>query len=215
MKKVFILSLILLLCVGCTRIDNTDNYDIIVNSTLKSSQKFVNTASLGYKYYLPLGVSKVYDKDYNQKFKTDNVYIYLYVDVVSYYYHNNLNFNEEDSVDSYYYHKINNSGKVGYIKIAEEKDDIYFIKIVYNYAKVETYVPKTKIDTILANSMIILDSIDYNDNLIKKILDDKYFSSVDKEYKIKKPKDAKSKFSEYLSEYVQDEESVIPDLPEY
>lgn len=215
MKKVFILSLILLLCVGCTRIDNTDNYDIIVNSTLKSSQKFVNTASLGYKYYLPLGVSKVYDKDYNQKFKTDNVYIYLYVDVVSYYYHNNLNFNEEDSVDSYYYHKINNSGKVGYIKIVEEKDDIYFIKIVYNYAKVETYVPKTKIDTILANSMIILDSIDYNDNLIKKILDDKYFSSVDKEYKIKKPEDAKSKFSEYLSEYVQDEESVIPDLPEY
>lgn len=215
MKKVFILSLILLLCVGCTRIDNTNNYDIIVNSTLKSSQKFVNTASLGYKYYLPLGVSKVYDKDYNQKFKTDNVYIYLYVDVVSYYYHNNLNFNEEDSVDSYYYHKINNSGKVGYIKIAEKKDDIYFIKIVYNYAKVETYVPKTKIDTILANSMIILDSIDYNDNLIKKILDDEYFSSVDKEYKIKKPEDAKSKFSEYLSEYVQDEESVIPDLPEY
>lgn len=215
MKKVFILSLILLLCVGCTRIDNTDNYDIIVNSTLKSSQKFVNTASLGYKYYLPLGVSKVYDKDYNQKFKTDNVYIYLYVDVVSYYYHNNLNFNEEDSVDSYYYHKINNSEKIGYIKIAEEKDDIYFIKIVYNYAKVETYVPKTKIDTILANSMIILDSIDYNDNLIKKILDDEYFSSVDKEYKIKKPEDAKSKFSEYLSEYVQDEESVIPDLPEY
>ena len=132
MKKVFILSLILLLCVGCTRIDNTDNYDIIVNSTLKSSQKFVNTASLGYKYYLPLGVSKVYDKDYNQKFKTDNVYIYLYVDVVSYYYHNNLNFNEEDSVDSYYYHKINNSEKIGYIKIAEEKDDIYFIKIVYD-----------------------------------------------------------------------------------
>ena len=63
--------------------------------------------------------------------------------------------------------------------------------------------------------MIILDSIDYNDNLIKKILDDEYFSSVDKEYKIKKPEDAKSKFSEYLSEYVQDEESVIPDLPEY
>ena len=92
MKKVFILSLILLLCVGCTRIDNTNNYDIIVNSTLKSSQKFVNTASLGYKYYLPLGVSKVYDKDYNQKFKTDNVYIYLYVDVVSYYYHNNFKY---------------------------------------------------------------------------------------------------------------------------
>ena len=36
-----------------------------------------------------------------------------------------------------------------------------------------------------------------------------------KEYKIKKPEDAESKFSEYLSEYVGEEDSIIPDLPEY
>ena len=36
----------------------------------------------------------------------------------------------------------------------------------------------------------------------------------DKEYKIDKPEDAKSKFSEYLSEDVQEEE-IVPDLPEY
>ena len=63
--------------------------------------------------------------------------------------------------------------------------------------------------------MVILDSIEYNNNLIEKILEDEYFSSVDEEYQIQKPEDAESKFSEYLSEYVQEEESVIPDLPEY
>ena len=52
-------------------------------------------------------------------------------------------------------------------------------------------------------------------NLIKKILEDEYYSSAAEEYKIKKPDNTESKFSEYLSEYVVDEETVIPDLPEY
>ena len=214
MKKFLVVLIAILILSGCSNIQSKD-YDTLINEAASSKYDIVNTYRTGYKYYAPGNMDISNILDYNETLEDSSHKYYFYVDVVSYYYHNNLNFNEEDSVDSYYYHKINNSGKVGYIKIAEEKDDIYFIKIVYNYAKVETYVPKTKIDTILANSMIILDSIDYNDNLIKKILDDEYFSSVDKEYKIKKPEDAKSKFSEYLSEYVQDEESVIPDLPEY
>lgn len=214
MKKLFILSLVLVLCVGCTRIDNTLNYDTVVDTVISDSKKTSNTTSLGYKYYLPLGVSKVYDKDYNQKLKIEDTFLYLYVDAVSYYYHNSLNFNDEDS-SSYYYRRISNAEKMGYVKITEEEENKYFIKIVYNYAKIEAYTTKTKINKILANSMIILDSIDYNDNLIKKILEDEYFSSIDKEYKINKPENTESKFSEYLSEYVQEEESTIPDLPEY
>lgn len=214
MKKLFILSLALVLCAGCTRIDNTLNYDTVVDTIISDSKKTSNTTSLGYKYYLPLGVSKVYDKDYNQKLKIEDTFLYLYVDAVSYYYHNSLNFNDEDS-SSYYYRRISNAEKMGYVKITEEEENKYFIKIVYNYAKIETYTTKTKINKILANSMIILDSINYNDNLIKKILEDEYFSSIDKEYKINKPENTESKFSEYLSEYVQEEESTIPDLPEY
>jgi len=168
---------------------------------------------MGYKYYLPIGVSKVYDKDYNQKFKVDDTYIYLYVDAISYYYNNTLNFSLNND-NSYYYRKINNNEKTGYIKITE-KEDNYFLSIVYNYAKIESYVSKSKLNNVLAYSMIMLDSIEYNDNLIKKILDDEYFSSVDEEYKIEKPENTESKFSEYLSEYVQEEESATPDLPEY
>lgn len=213
MKKILILSLTLFLCVGCMRIDNVTNLDSIVDEVISTNKDFVNTASLGYKYYLPTDVSKVYDKDYNQKFKVDDVYMYLYVDAVSYYYRNSLNFSLENE-NNYYYRKINNAEKIGYIKITEEEDR-YFLKIVYNYAKIESYVPKTKLNNILTYSMVILDSIEYNNNLIEKILEDEYFSSVDEEYQIQKPEDAESKFSEYLSEYVQEEESVIPDLPEY
>lgn len=213
MKKTFILLLILVLCVGCTRIDNIENKDLIIDAVFNSTDKSANTTSLGYKYYLPIGVSKVYDKDYNQKFKIDDNYIYLYADVVSYYYKNPLNFNE-DSSGAYYYKIINNNGKTGYIKIQKEEGDIYYIKIIYNYAKIETYTKESEINKVLTTSMIILDSIDYNEVLIKNIIEDEYSMGADKEYKINKPKDAESKFSEYLSEAVQ-EESAPPDLPEY
>ena len=193
MKKVLILSALLILCIGCTRIDNVTDYKVIIDNIIEKNNISTNTASMGYKYYLPVGVKKVYDKDYNQKFKYEDVNIYLYVDAVSYYYHNPLNFKDETGKEFY----------------------DYFLKIIYNYAKIEANVPKEKLNEVIANSMIILNSIDYNDNLIKKILEDEYYSSTAEEYKIRKPENTTSKFSEYLSEYVVDEETVIPDLPEY
>ena len=90
MKKKFLLLMVLLLCIGCTRIDNTDDYKVIIDDIIEENNISTNTASMGYKYYLPIGVKKVYDKDYNQKFKYEDVNIYLYVDAVSYYYHNPL-----------------------------------------------------------------------------------------------------------------------------
>jgi len=214
MKKIFILPLLLILCTGCIRIDKQENKDLIVEEVIKNKTD-PNTMAMGYKYYLPLGANKEYDKDYNQIFKLEDNFIYLYVDVVSYNYKNLLNFNEESSVNSYYYRKITNGSKVGYIKITQEENDLYLIKIVYNYAKIESYVKENEIPKVLTNSVIILDSISYNDNLIKKILEDDYSLGAEKEYKINKPQDAKSRFSEYLSEYVQDETPAISDLPEY
>ena len=69
--------MVLLLCIGCTRIDN-DNYDTIINDVISNNINIYNTTSLGYKYYLPLGISKIYDNDYNQKFRVNNTYMYLY-----------------------------------------------------------------------------------------------------------------------------------------
>lgn len=215
MKKKFLLIMVLLLCASCTRV-NDKNYDDIVMNVTRNNSNIYNTTSLGYKYYLPLGVSKVYDKDYNQKFKVNNTYMYLYVDIVSYYYKNNLNLSDSDINNCYYYSPIkSDDNKTGYVKITKEDNDKYFIKIVYNYAKIESYVNDYEISDILSYSMIILDSISYNDKLVENILLEEYYSSSSKEYKIKKPENTESKFSEYLSEYVADEESKIPDLPEY
>ena len=212
MKRIFILLLLLIVCTGCMRIDNEENRGIIVDDVI-TADITPNTMAMGYKYYLPLGVTKVYDKDYNQKFKYNDSYIYLYVDAVSYYYGNNLNFNEEDG-NSYFYRKITNGKKTGYVKITAKEDNLYYIKIIYNYAKIESYVKEDEINNVLTNSLIILSSIDYNDNLIKKILEEDYNIGAEKEYKINKPEDAKSKFSEYLSEYVEGENKQ-EDLPEY
>lgn len=214
MKKIFILVGLLLLCTGCMRIDNKNNYNDII-SMVVSNPKKANKTSIGYTYYLPLGVETVKDNDYNQKLKTENIDMYLYVDIVSYYYKNTLNFDEVISTNAFYYQKINFNNKTGYVKIDKLEDDNYFIKIVYNYAKIETYTSSSQINKILTNSMIILDSINYNDNLIKEIVENDNYGDKEKEYKIKKPEDAVSKFSEYLSEYVQDEENTNVELPEY
>lgn len=214
MKRVFPIFLVLILCTGCMHVTNNHNYDSLINTIVSEASTKANTTSLGYKYYLPMGVSKVYDKDYNQKLKMESTYAYMYVDIVSYYYRNSLNFSEEED-SSYYYYKINNAEKIGYIKIGKEDKNKYFVKIIYNYAKIESYCEESQLKYVIANSMIILNSIDYNENMIKKILEDEYFSSVDKNYKINKPDNTESKFSEYLSEYVQEEEASVPDLPEY
>ena len=48
MKKKFLLLMVLLLCIGCTRINN-NNYDVIVNDVIENSNNIYNTNSLGYK----------------------------------------------------------------------------------------------------------------------------------------------------------------------
>jgi hypothetical protein len=52
----------------------------------------------------------------------------------------------------------------------------------------QPFVSYLKKGDILYYSMIILNSINYNDNLIEKILQDDYYSSSFKEYKIKNEK---------------------------
>ena len=42
--------MVLLLCIGCTRIDN--NYNDIIDSVTKNNSNIYNTTALGYKYYL-------------------------------------------------------------------------------------------------------------------------------------------------------------------
>jgi len=210
MKKTFILLLFALILTGCTRIENEEEYKNIASNIINSSNNLVNTATKGYKYYLPKGVTLIQNIDFNQKFRIMDEDVYLYVDIVSYYYNKILDY-DKDSYN-YYFSNINSKDKVGYIGINKEGES-YFVKIVYNYAKIEFYTTKDKISNLVGYSTIIVDSIEYNDILIKDMLENNEISTGEKVYEIDKPDDSESKFSDYLQEYVSDEEKVdvLPD----
>ena len=208
-KFIFFVVMILLLS-GCTKV--TNNLDEVVNATMTNSKLPANTVSTGYELYIPTGVKQVVDSNYNQKFKIRNRYIYLYVDSVSYYYKNMLNYKSINDYD-YYYKELDKDGKTGYIGIKKEENDLYFCEIVYNYSKVEFYSDIDDLSVILANALIMQKSIKFNDNLIKMELDSNVSDGRELKYELDSPKNSESTFSDYLQEYVPEEEPEV-ELPE-
>ena len=209
-KKFIFFIIIILLLSGCTKI--TDNLDEVVNATIIDSKLPANTVSTGYELYIPTGVKQVKDRSNNQKFKIKNRYIYLYVDMISYYYKNMLNYKNTNDYD-YYYKELTFGDKNGYIGIKQVEDDLYYTVIVYNYSKIEFYSDKEDLKTILANSLIIIKSIKFNDNLIKMELDKNVSDGRELKYELDSPKNTESTFSDYLQEYVPKEETKV-ELPE-
>lgn len=204
MHKKLILIFCLLSLVGCKQVVDNDNYVEKVYNTLNNSN-ITNNVSLGYKYYLPKGVKKLKDYDYNQTFLIDEYNVYLYVDVISYYY--KKEFQEISSNDSYYYNTFNNNGKNGYILIKKEEEQ-YYLTIVYNYSKIETFVSYDKLNKVITLSSIILNSIDFNDAAIEKILEGDLGQFAEFTYEVDKPEGASSNFSQYLEEYVQKDDEL-------
>lgn len=209
-KKLLVIGLIILTLTGCTRI--TNNYEKIIDTTINNKNSPVNTVSTGYELYIPLGVTQVSDNEYNQKLKIKDHYVYLYVDTISYYYKNTLNNLQEENYN-YYYQEINNNNKTGYIGISQQEDGTYFCNIVYNYSKIEFYSNLEDLKIILANSLIIQNSIKFNDALIKTTLEGNSSDGKEIKYQLDRPKDTESTFSKVLQEYVADEkdEVVLPD----
>lgn len=207
-RFIFFVAIILLLS-GCTRI--TNNLDDVINATMINKKMPVNTVSTGYEIYIPTGVGQVFDSQYNQKFKIKNRYVYLYVDTISYYYKNMLNY-KNDSDYNYYYRELSINDKTGYIGINKVEDDLYFCEIIYNYSKMEFYTNLDDLSLIVADSLIMQKSIEYNDNLIKKELENNISDGREVTYELAGPKDNKSTFSDYLQEYVDEDDEV--ELPE-
>ena len=208
-KFIFFVAIVLLLS-GCTKI--TNNLDDVVNATMVNNKLSVNTVSTGYELYIPTGVKQVVDSQYNQKFKIKNRYVYLYVDTISYYYKNMLNY-KKDTDYSYYYKELMFNDKTGYIGINKIEDDLYFGEIIYNYSKMAFYTNLDDLSLIVANCLIMQKSIKFNDNLISLELDSNINEGREVTYELDGPKDNKSTFSDYLQEYVVEEENEV-ELPE-
>lgn len=209
-KRFILLVIMALILTGCTKI--SDNLDDVVSATMSKEIKDVNTVSTGYQLYVPMGVIQLVDNEYNQKFKIRDTYVYLYVDTISYYYKNTLNYKLEESYN-YYYKGIMLNNKTGYIGINKLDDDSFFTQIVYNYSKIEFYSNENDLSMILANSLMILNSIRYNDMLIKLELEEATGEGREVKYELDKPEDSESTFSQYLQEFVDAEKETI-DLPD-
>ena len=66
---------------------------------------------------------------------------------------------------------------------------------------------------ILANTLIMQKSIKYNDNLISMELESNVSDGRELKYELDSPKDSESTFSDYLQEYVPDDDTEVT-LPE-
>lgn len=196
---------------GCMKIGN--DLDDVVKATMYKDNLAVNTVSTGYELYIPIGVMQVVDNNYNQKFKIKDKYIYLYVDTVSYYYKNVLNYKMDNNYN-YYYKRLQLGNKTGYIGVNKINDDSFFCEIVYNYSKVEFYSDLKDLPIVMSNSLIIQNSIKFNDNIIKLSLDSEVSDGREIKYELDKPKDSESTFDKYLQEYVAEDTETTVDLPD-
>ena len=180
-KKGIIICLLLVMLTGCTivRIDTT-NIDNIISVVLSKNNTLYNRVGIGYKYYVPRGVTYIDSSGSNDRLYSNGVYYYLYLDEIDYYYKNSLKFKEDSS--KYYSKKIKNDGNIGYLEITEKKDNLYLVEFVYNYAKIEALVPKEDLETTVLNSSYILSTIKYNHNIIKLSLDEDFLNNKEDKY---------------------------------
>ncbi len=166
MKKIFILILFVVLVSGCTPLEMS-SYDVIISEAVTSDVSIYNTYRKGYKFYLPKELNVKETLEYNEVIKRGEYDFYLYIDIVGY-----LNKDEiisSESTESIYFKTLEHEGKKGYARIKNLENGKYLVEIVYNYAKIEVIVDEEDIKKCLADSIIVLSSINYNDSFLNNL----------------------------------------------
>ena len=210
-NKCLLLILMILLLTGCTVYNiNEQTNDELVNIILMSTKSKTNTALEGYKLYIPEGVSIVGDFKNNNTLYSNGEKYYLYVDLISYYnkVENEYKINSEKK--SIYSKILNYNNKNGYILITEY-DDKYFLEVMYNYAKIEIITKDVK--ESLSNSLIILNSIEFNDKVIESLIGDNVLTYDEEQFKLLGPSTQTDNFLKYEEEFgtFEDIDNELPD----
>lgn len=199
MKKVIMIFLSLLLLTGCTFVNVSDKkVDDIIDEVLTKNVQLYNNVFEGYKFYAPRGL-KVIDKNkYNCKILSEDNVLYLYVDVVSYYYKvkNKYSTNDKKVLSK----EIDYDGKSGYIEITEVNNK-YFVEFMYNYSKIETYIEKKYLNDAVLNMTYILSSMSYNDKVIETLIDEDTLDYKEEKFNIFESKTENSSFLQALEKY--------------
>ena len=200
MKKLLIALLISLFLISGCNINKVSNESVseIFNTILYVNNNLSNTYMEGYSLYLPKGVTVIDKSDYNLKIKDSASYYYLYIDTIAYHYKVNNGFVENST--HFYSQKIAHDDKIGYVDITL-KNDKYFIVVMYNYAKIETYVPKSEFNSAMMNICAILSSIKYNDSIISENIGEKKNVTQEERFNIFDSNIENDNFLKYESEY--------------
>lgn len=207
MKKI-ILLLICICLFGCTKIEDSNMY-VLIDQILKSSISKSNEYRNGYKYYLPNTLSVDKNRDSNVVFKKDNLEYYMYVDLISYYYNVQKDYSVNES--AFISMPLKYGGKYGYIEVIQNNDK-YLIEIMYNYAKIEVIVDDDSVSSSIVDGLMVLNSIKYNNDIIKNMLDEDVLNYNEESFDIFDTTSSESNFLEVVEEYDNyNDDTVIPD----
>ncbi|MCH5167349.1 MAG: hypothetical protein J1F35_05590 [Erysipelotrichales bacterium] len=180
MKKYLIIILVLVLTCGCVRV-NTISIEDLVDRTINSKYKMYNHVNSGYKYYLPRTLQSVVTDEYNEIIKSKYYDYYLYVDLVAYHTKKTSVYEEDSSI---FYSKLITNDDISGVLNVKDVGEEYLIKIIYNYAKIEVRCKKNDLNEVVSNSLVILSSISYIDDVISNLLNKNDFSSAEEQVNI-------------------------------
>jgi hypothetical protein len=147
-------------------------------------------------------------KEYNLKINDDENSYYLYVDTIAYHYKTNNTFTINNK--NFFSEILENGNLSGYIDI-EEDEDRYFVVLMYNYAKIESYVPKDYLNDALTNMSYVLSTINFNDKVIEEYVGNKGTVSQEESFDIFDSKKESDSFLKYEEEYGTYKEPIIID----
>ena len=199
MKKIVCLALLVLLLTGCSisKVQN-DSFDNIIKTVLYKDTNLFNVSMDGYKFYLPRSATVEEKREYNLEIKDKKNKYYLYLSPVEYYYKTKVN--HELNKNIFYSKNLNYNDRTGYIDISKVNDK-YFVEVVYNYAKIETYVSDYYLNDAILNVCYILSTLKFNDSVINYKFSNHEFDSTTEEFSIFKSKKTDDNFLKYVEEF--------------
>ena len=178
--KCILLIVSLFFVCGCQSVRD-DSIENIISNIGSPISKY-NTYQVGFKYYLPSGMSIKKESLYNAQISSNKYIYYLYADVISYY--NKAESEYKINKDAYYSAILQDGDRIGYIEINLKENDQYLIEIMFNYAKIEVMVDYDNINLALIDAVSILRSVTYNDVVIASLISDDILNFDDEVYDI-------------------------------
>ena len=211
-KFLWLLPLLVVLLTGCSVKPLSDDLRTNVERVLASPSTLYNQTSLGYKYYLPMGFTLIFDDRNNQTIYHNRNHLFMYVDVISYFHRYQGDF-QNSKLGNYFSMELDHNGIKGYIEITKYGNR-YYVDMVYNYARIEAYVARADLERIVLNGIRILSSITFNDAVIMEIMGNNQNLDIEEIFNLYQPPNRAGSFLEYIETFDRYADEDLPDQDE-